>query len=106
MIRITLNRNQEGRLYHFTASGHAGYAKAGQDILCAAVSILTINTANSIERFTGDEVVSHMEEETGFLEFQLKTVSKESSLLMESMLLGLKGIEESYGSYLAIKVLE
>ena len=28
--------------------GHAGYAKRGEDIVCAAISVLTINTINSI----------------------------------------------------------
>ena len=38
----------------FTTSGHAGYAPEGQDIVCAAASVLTINTINAIDKFTGD----------------------------------------------------
>ena len=30
--------------------------KSGQDIVCAAVSVLIINTVNSLEAFTEDEV--------------------------------------------------
>lgn len=106
MVNIILKRNKKGRLYSLKASGHAGYAPAGQDIVCAAVSILTVNTANSIETLTQDDVVSKMDEETGFLEFELRTVSDESSLLMEAMLLGLKGIEESNKAHVSVKVKE
>ena len=39
--------------------GHAGYAEPGQDIVCAAVSALVINTINAIEAFTEDDFASH-----------------------------------------------
>ena len=34
--------------------GHAGYDEYGKDIVCAAVSVLTVNMANSVEKFTDD----------------------------------------------------
>ena len=36
---------------------------SGQDIVCAAVSVLVINTMNSIERFTDDETSCVSDEE-------------------------------------------
>ena len=36
-------------LYGFSTEGHTGYAEAGSDILCAAVSSLTIFVVNTIE---------------------------------------------------------
>jgi len=39
------------RLVRFSVSGHAGYAKAGTDIVCAAVSALVYNAINSCEQF-------------------------------------------------------
>ena len=38
MITVTLNRKAETMSLYVT--GHAGFAKAGQDIVCAAASIL------------------------------------------------------------------
>ena len=38
-----------------TIKGHAGYAEEGYDIICAAVSALTVNTINSIEQFTEED---------------------------------------------------
>lgn len=40
--------SQAGRLTGFTVSGHAGYADAGEDIVCAAVSSAVQLTANGI----------------------------------------------------------
>ncbi|MFQ8841000.1 MAG: ribosomal-processing cysteine protease Prp [Clostridium fessum] len=36
-------------------NGHAGYDEYGKTIVCAAVSVLTVNMANSVEKFTDDQ---------------------------------------------------
>ena len=36
----------------FDLEGHAGYSEAGTDIVCAAVSVLVINTINAVEMYT------------------------------------------------------
>ena len=82
MITITVFKHQD-QYRGFRSSGHAGYAEEGSDIICAAVSALTVNAINSIE---------------GYLELRLEgTCSKESSLLLDSLVLGLESIQESYG---------
>ena len=40
------------------SNGHAGYAEEGQDIICAAVSALIVNTVNSVETLTEDLIIS------------------------------------------------
>lgn len=40
MIRITMARSN-GRSVGFDCTGHAGFAEAGRDIVCSAVSALT-----------------------------------------------------------------
>ncbi|MDO4619814.1 MAG: ribosomal-processing cysteine protease Prp [Lachnospiraceae bacterium] len=92
MIRLTVYRNK-GICRGFRAQGHAEYAESGTDIICAAVSVLTTNTANSIEMLTGDAVES--EEKNGFLSCRFPNgLSEKGELLMESMLLGLRQIAE------------
>ncbi len=51
MITMTVFRSDTGIYQGFLCSGHAGFARAGRDIVCAAVSVLVINTVNSIEQF-------------------------------------------------------
>lgn len=106
MISVNIKRNKDGKLYSLRASGHAEYADKGQDIICAAVSVLTINTANSIEALTDDEIISNMDYEEIILDFELKSVGEKSSLLMEAMLFGLRGIEEDNKQFLCVTVEE
>ncbi len=79
--------------------GHAGQAAYGQDIVCASISVLVINTVNSLEQFTTDRFKVRTEEESGLIELSFeRPVSKEGTILMKSLVLGLEGIEEAYGS--------
>ncbi len=99
MIKITMKRNETGICNGFLVKGHAGYDEYGKDIVCAAVSILVINTINSIEKFTEDHFTVNSDEKSGTLEFDMiSDISKESSLLLKSFILGLEGIEEQYGN--------
>ena len=79
-------------------SGHAGYAESGRDIVCAAVSALVLNMANSVEAFTEDGFEGEMDEQTGAFSFHFTAeISPESQLLMNSLVLGLRNIEKEYG---------
>ena len=60
--------------------GHAGYDEYGKDIVCAAVSVLTVNMANSVEKFTDDGFKGSVDEKTGQFIFHFTgTVSAEST---------------------------
>ena len=77
----------------------------GKDIVCAAVSVLVINTLNSIERFTDDKTSCVSDENSGTVEFRFKDhPSHDAALLLDSMILGLEDIEDSeeYESYIDI----
>lgn len=49
MIKIIYEADPEGGKLTMRAEGHAGYAPAGQDIVCAAVSCLMQTLANKVE---------------------------------------------------------
>ena len=55
MITVTIFK-KENQFTGIKSVGHAGYADYGQDIVCSAVSVLLINTLNSIEEFTSDKL--------------------------------------------------
>ena len=98
MVRITILKNKQGAYTGFTFYGHAGYARSGSDIVCAAVSVLVINTLNSIEAFTKDVPTVQTDEKKGLIDCSFsEQISQETSLLLDSMVLGLKGIEQEYG---------
>ena len=98
----------KGKYKGFSLSGHAGYAKYGKDIVCASVSCLTINTINSLDELTHEKMEITTDEDRGFIDCRFQnTLSKESILLMDSLVLGLKGIVDSYGKkYLELKFKE
>ena len=98
MTKITIYRNQNREVERFSCTGHAGYAASGEDIVCASISVLVINTINSIETFTSTAFICEAEEESGDIDFQFTgDISPDASLLIESMILGLKEIQNDYG---------
>lgn len=104
MIEITIYQNKENQCIGFRSEGHAEYDETGQDIVCSAVSVLIINTINSIELFTEDLITVHSTE-TGYIECHItEEPSKETSLLVDSMILGLTSIEddENYSDFIDI----
>ena len=107
MIAVTVFMNNSDYC-GFVCKGHAGYSVSGKDIVCAAVSALVINTANSIETLTKSKVSMKVEEDDGFIQFDFVSSEKEkTNLLMESFILGLKGIQKDYKNrYLNIEFKE
>lgn len=106
MIRIVVQRNPSGDIAHFRVEGHSGSAKKGEDIICAAVSVLTQNAVNSVEALLGVEM-SH-ESEDGFLEVDVPSIVDEGlrqkiQLLLSSMTYGLRAQAEIYPHYVRIR---
>lgn len=86
--------------------GHAEYAKRGKpDILCAAISALTISTVNSLEELAGEQIKVTADEESGFFKCDFESILQEkSSFLMESLIFSLENISREYGrKYLQVK---
>ena len=98
----------KGKYKGFSLSGHAEYARFGKDIVCAAVSMLTNNVFNSIERLTEDEFTGYADEKKA--EFSLNFVdepSHDANLLVDSFRLGIDSIADAYGSkYVSVKIQE
>ena len=90
----------------FTSKGHAGYRKKGKDIVCAAISVLTINTANSIMGLTDSKI--DVKYDDGFISWKFEgPCDEKASLLMDAMVMGLKSIEEDYDDkYLTVLIEE
>ena len=104
MITVTVYKHSD-EFKGFRCEGHAGYAQEGEDIVCAAVSVLTVNTVNSIEAFTEDAFSG--EEKDGFVSCMLTgCVSGETRLLMDSMVLGLSHIKNNYDDYIQLRFKE
>ena len=101
IIRKTVKKEYVGLI----CMGHAGYAENEPDIVCAAVSVLVINTINAIEKLAGQKPEVLQNEETGFIRCDFKdSLNEKSILLMDAMVLGLQDISKTYGKkYLQVK---
>ncbi len=96
--------NSEHDYVGFQVSGHAGYDKSGKDIICASVSILTINTVNAIEQLTENKFKCE-QGKSGLIQFKFLSDSEQKEeqkqmgqILLRTLDLGITGISREYGS--------
>jgi len=95
MTKVTFYQNSDHRCIGFEVWDHAEFAEAGNDIVCAAISALVINTVNSIEAFTEDDFYLDTDEDQARICLRLEgEPSKECTLLLNSLILGLQKIED------------
>ena len=98
MTHITIYTNQENAFIGFSCEGHAGYADVGEDIVCAGISTLVINTINSIEALTATQILADADQEDGAIDVNFPSgCDRQARLLVDAMILGLQGIQTNYG---------
>ena len=98
MVSVTISK-QALDYRDISFEGHAGFASFGKDIVCAAVSVLVINTLNSIEKFTDDDFSYEASVDGGAIRAHFHGAnSDEARLLLDSMCLGLESIQKDYSS--------
>lgn len=88
------------RLDGITVDGHAGYAEAGKDIVCAGVTALVENLIDSIEGLTVDTI--QYEVSPGRADIHYKDLSEEGKLLVDSFFLGICSIEQDFPEHVKI----
>jgi uncharacterized protein YsxB (DUF464 family) len=103
MIRITYDE----RNLTIRAEGYAGFAEPGQDIVCAAVSILLHTLAINLQHFEGYGWYELEGEAEKPGDFYIRVIPRGYySMVTEMMrftMRGLKKIAEQYGDYIRIK---
>jgi uncharacterized protein YsxB (DUF464 family) len=111
MIKVIIYKTNINHIGRYTISGHSGYDIKGQDIICAAVSVLGQNTLNSLVEICGireDEIDYFIDEENGFLDVRIpRDIDDDTRIKTETVLrtleLGIKSIMESYPGYITLK---
>ncbi len=98
MININVIRNNENKICGVKVENH------GDPIVCSAVSILLLNTVNSIEMFTSAQFEFECAPEGGDAVLTVSCFDGEgkAELLMKSLVLGYKSIEESYNEDIVV----
>ena len=109
MTKVTFYQNRSGQITGFEARDHSGYAEAGEDIVCAAVSALVIHTVNSLDRFTGDSVKESSDPKHAVISVRVKgTPSDGAELLLQALASTLSDMqeEESYRDFIDVHFVE
>ena len=95
------------RITGFTVSGHSGYAEAGSDIVCAAVSAIVTMAEATVNQVCGAKAKVRVKEEDARVTLTLPaSCDEEDSVqaVLAGMLLTLISLRDDYPDY--IEVLE
>ena len=97
----------DGRITGFSVSGHSGYAEAGQDIVCAAISAVVAMAEATINDVCGTKAKVRVKEADARITLTLPaSCDEEESVqaVLAGMLLYLCNLRDDYPDY--IEVLE
>ena len=105
-----------GLYYGFEEQGHTGYAESGDDILCSALSAMTMLIINAIEVSYASEVDYSIDEKTTNIRLIAKSAlpkyesdeKKQFAIsgLMQAYFFQLMDLVEDYYEYLDVKEIE
>ena len=102
MIRAEVGR-RGGRIVRLRVHGHAGQGPYGEDLVCAAVSAIVQTAALGLSHLDGAAAPARVRE--GDLLWQGESGAAGQTIL-ETVVLGLKDLEESYPGAIALVVKE
>jgi len=98
MTTVVFRKNREGEYRELECNGHAGYAEYGSDIVCAALSVLVINTINSLKELCKLRFHTETQEKNGLIRCVFPgKMDEKAVLLLDSLVLGCVEIEKQYG---------
>ena len=98
---------EDERITGFSVSGHSGYAEAGQDIVCAAISAIVTMAEATINDVCGAKAKVRVKEEDARITLTLPAVCDEEEsvqAVLAGLLLYLCNLRDEYPDY--IEVLE
>lgn len=99
--------NQDGRITGFCCHGHSGYAEAGADIVCAAVTSAIRLTDCILSDVLGENIRTTVEEEDARITLTLPASCEEEDTaqsVLTGLMLLLSDLRDEYPAY--VEVLE
>ena len=95
MIEVTVRKDR------ITVSGHAGYAEAGKDIVCAGVTALTQSLVSSLIELTANDIEHEIS--PGRADIPYRNLSEAGKLLVDSFFIGICQIADEFPDYVRIE---
>ncbi|HBG01499.1 MAG TPA: ribosomal-processing cysteine protease Prp [Firmicutes bacterium] len=108
MVRLVFYRAKEGGWQGFRAHGHTNYAQHGEDIVCAAISVLTQTAILGLTRVIGIDCLVRVDENEGLLLCILPAGLtgeqwEQAQLVLNVLHVGVLATEEGYGTHVNVK---
>jgi len=108
MTHITVEYEGE-RIARLESIGHAGNAKAGENIVCAAISVLMQTCVNAIESVAGITPIATIDEERALIAIRLPKADEEklrdAQTILRTTVLGLTDISHEYPRLVKLNIL-
>ena len=106
MTNVTVSYRNNS-IVSLEADGHADFADHGEDIVCAAISVLMQTAVNSLEAVAGIDYFIFESDESGYMYIELPAKLNESqadkaNVILETVYTGLKGIAEAYPKHIKL----
>lgn len=98
MIKVTYVTNN-GKFVSFLVEGHAQFAKKGEDLVCAGVSAIAIGGLNALTAPDDFEIEvndAHVSVKA------LKEIKSHDEIVLQSVLIQLETVAESYPKFVKI----
>ena len=115
MTKITFFK-RDGIFYGFRENGHTGYGESGDDILCSALSAMTMLIINTVEISYASRVDYTIDEETADNELKVPAALPDFeedekkryaiSGLIQGYFFQLNDLVEDYYDYLSVEEIE
>jgi len=105
VVRVEVYTDAAGKICGFAAEGHSGFAPHGQDIVCAAVSVLLQTAVLGLEEVA--RIVPQTNIADGYLECHIapeQAHQPKAEAVLQTMLVGLKAVETEYSDYVKVRV--
>ena len=101
MIKVTIHETDRG-IESVCVTGHAGSNEKGKDLVCAGVSAITIGIANALANKKFLEEHGTIDIKEGFMQVRVTQSSHDIQLILETFVISLQTVEESYKQYIQI----
>ena len=114
MTKIKIFKDKSGNIIQYEMIGHADFGEYGNDILCAAISVLSQTTLIALNKVCGieeDDISFSVDEDKGYLKVSIpkdleKNISDRANIVLETMIVGLEDLAEQYPEYINLKTME
>ncbi|MGO1470580.1 MAG: ribosomal-processing cysteine protease Prp [Tissierella sp.] len=111
MIKIKLFSDPFENITQYDIKGHANFAPHGEDIVCAAISVLSQTTLMGLVevlQLEKEEIFYKIDENTGYLNVKLKNIKnkekvKGAQILLQTFKRGIESIQDTYPGNLKIE---